>query len=147
MKVAFYNAEYGRFWDKLVAKWTRGRYSHVELIFDNGLAYSSSPRDAGTRFAKIDLDSPHWDYIDIKDEYINKDVAFLIAEEHQDKKYDWAGILGFVFIKRWGRQKKWYCSEIVAHILRKSSEKYHFLPKRITPNKLYKLLTLVNASH
>lgn len=43
----------------------RGPYSHVELIFSDGMAASSSFADGGVRFKRIEFDPAKWDFIDL----------------------------------------------------------------------------------
>ena len=69
MKVALYKGKRGGFagvFDAAVRWWTRGAYSHVELVFSDGMAASSSTRDGGVRFKRIDFKPEHWDFIELK---------------------------------------------------------------------------------
>ena len=75
MKLAFYLAENGTFFDKLIASWSGlgkggARFSHVELVIgepegEPPLCFSSSPRDGGVRTKHIDLSSGHWEIVDV----------------------------------------------------------------------------------
>lgn len=107
MKVAFYKYEYGDWKDWLIVKLTRSKYSHIELIFDDGSSLSSSPRDGGVRFKEIEYKPERWDFLNIdseidreRDEYLDR--AFdLINHRH---RYDWLSIfLGWAGIKSYNR--------------------------------------------
>ena len=56
MKLAFYKAKHGTKIDKIVAAAIGSEYSHVELVFSDGICFSASPRDKGVRFKTINLD-------------------------------------------------------------------------------------------
>jgi len=67
MKIAFYKAFQPRATklDKLIAICTFGRYSHVELVFSDGVCFGTSPRDNGARFKKIEMKPEQWLTYDI----------------------------------------------------------------------------------
>jgi len=140
VKIAFYKARQNRAtWkDKLIAWYTGGSYSHVELIIGN-MMYSASPRDGGVRKKQHIWDDRIWDYVEIKDVEVSKIVAFFKMTKGQ--KYDWLGILGFVLPTQ-DREHQWFCSEWVSNILKISGYKplWNKEPSRISPNRLYKIL-------
>lgn len=134
MKIVFYEAKYGNWLDKFISFWTRGKYSHCELYFeDMDICFSSSSRDKGTRYKRININNGKWDIIklNISDEekYFNRTKAFI------DKKYDWIGII-FTQLFPLNRQDKdkWFCSEICGYILG-YDESYKY-----SPNKLFKII-------
>ena len=146
-KLAFYKSEYGNWLDKLIAWWTRPNfwklldyksYSHVEMYFSNGLCFSSSPRDGGTRWKKIgDIEtSGKWDFL----EFPHMDEEKLIGEcsSRMGLSYDyWALFFNFLIDINWEDKKKWFCSEICAAL------PFHLLnPCRFSPNKLSKFLLI-----
>lgn len=118
MRIAFYKVNrpglqglYSR-----LARWVDGgRYSHVELIFSDGVSASSSFIDGGVRFKSIDYDPEHWDFLDVPAE------AELAARkwflDHMGDGYDLIGTARFVawFIKH--NKRRWFCSEAVAAAL------------------------------
>lgn len=138
MKIAFYKAEYGDCWDKLVALWTWGPYSHCELVFSDGECFSASPRDGGTRFKNIEFVPERWDFLEIpvRDEEEIREWC----RTQEGRKYDWLGILGFILtIRRLEDRDKWYCSEICFHALSKfNSSIPRTRYRRFDPNRLYK---------
>lgn len=103
MKLAFYKYEYGDWKDWLIAKLTRSKYSHIELVFEDELSLSSSPRDNGVRYKLIKYKPERWEFInlgmDTKEYYYRADD--LTKFEH---KYDWLSIiLGWAGIKSFNR--------------------------------------------
>lgn len=112
MRLAFYKAP-GDLIDKSIRRWTKSEYSHCELVFSNGLWFSASPRDGGTRFKHIDIDPEKWDFICVPMtlEQELKVYDFCIAEDRC--LYDWLGILftqviPLSFENPWW----WFCSEV-----------------------------------
>lgn len=140
-KVAFYKglSAPNRNWtDWLICKWTRGKYSHVEIIVDDYM-YSSSPREKGVRRKKHTFDNNSWDYIDI--EYLNESDILKFFLMTENSKYDWLGILGFILPFK-DRTNKWFCSEWVSNAMKISGCEsiWKLEPSKISPNKLYKVL-------
>ena len=139
-KVAFYKglSAPNRDWtDWLICKWTKGQYSHTELIV-NGFMYSSSPRDGKVRCKPHKIDNKTWDYIEV--EANQKDILEFFKMTKGDK-YDWFGILGFIIPIK-DRTHDWFCSEWVSNALKISGCKKLWTkePSKISPNKLYKIL-------
>lgn len=140
MKLAMYKATepgiYGLF-DRLVRWWTRGPYSHCELVFEYGgedtpsLCASASLPDGGVRFRRITLDSPKWDIIDIGNE--NRSRALNWFVDHDDCSYDIQGIFGLIVWRIGHRRRKYFCSEAIAEALGISDA------HTITPNKLHEM--------
>jgi hypothetical protein len=135
MKIIFYKASKGRLLDKLIAFWTLGKYSHVEIVYE-GVAYSSSSRDGGVRRKIIDdfETSGKWDIFDIKIDPVQLQFLYHIT---QTKKYDWVGIFLSELIKFNIQSKnRWYCSEWIAFLYNMQSK--NKIKTNISPNKLYK---------
>lgn len=121
-----------KLFDWLICWWTRGPYSHAELVLippgdlvlvppgdpaHNSYCASSSIRDGGVRFKLMRLSSEKWRVIGVPAKPEALFAAAMWFEQHYAAKYDWLGILGFVVHKRWGRGNKWFCSEAVAAAL------------------------------
>lgn len=147
MKIAFYIAKNGDPFDKLVAWWTRpdffkfwvsGKYSHVEIVFDNNICFSSSPRDGGTRWTTIpDIEtSGNWDFIEFDfSEYMIKQTISMCNKE-QHKPYDWFCVLfSFIIPLNIQSPRSWTCSEFVSKMI----FNYDYA-HRISPNRLYNKL-------
>ena len=142
-QVAFYkgNSETanGIAFDKIIRRWTHGPYSHSEIIL-NGKMYSSSPRDGGVRSKVHKYDPDKWDYIKLSDIYVQNIKFFYKLTENEP--YDWLGILGFVVPLK-DKTRAWFCSEWCANALKVSGCKklFAYEPSKLSPNKLYKILT------
>lgn len=93
--------------------WTLSRYSHCEMIID-GIAYSSSARDGGTRFKNIpDLnDSTRWDLFELP--FVNPHEALKVFETRKGRKYDYLGVARYVLPFMPNSKNRDYCSEIVS---------------------------------
>ena len=88
MKVAFYKGKRGGFagaFDATVRWWTRGAYSHVELIFSDGMSASASARDGGVRFKRIEFKPEHWDFVDLKVDEKQLRALILKSLEQEDE--------------------------------------------------------------
>ena len=123
MKIAFYTHT-KKGWqgvtERLIRWWTRGNYSHCELVLSesNGISEcgSSSGIDGGVRIKHMALDPSHWDVVEIGLGDPSRAKAWFLA--HDGDKYDFFGLLGFV-IRRGDldEKNKWWCSEAVAAAL------------------------------
>lgn len=113
MVVAFYKGR-ERILNRLISWWTRGKYSHVELVLDNGISISSSFMDGGVRYKRIDYNPDNWDFIEVGP--VTDDIK-MMADSLIGMKYDLRGILGFVIRSVADDRKKMFCSEAVMHLL------------------------------
>lgn len=114
VRLAFYKGA-GTVGNALVRTWTRSRYSHCELVID-GMCYSSSVRDGGVRAKRIDLDSGHWDIVDLP--WADKAAALEYWALTKSQPYDWWGLIGSQVLNRrsdWGGAA--FCSEWCAAAL------------------------------
>jgi hypothetical protein len=154
MKLAFYKAQYGTFFDKLIGFWTHGPYSHVELVFPTltpegllkwgqaDVAFSSSNRDGGTRFKAIPFDE-HWDLLEVPCTESQDAAAWKLADSLKGRPYDWAGVFGFGSPFAISNQDpaKWFCSEVATYILKMVGIAPMKWPPsgNVDPNELYAL--------
>lgn len=106
MKMAFYKGK-GNFFDAVVRFVTRSEYSHCEIVID-GVCWSSSPRDGGVRQATINLQSGHWDVIDLQGD-VPLVLAWFLANE--GARYDWVGLIRTMIPFFPHSKTKWFCSE------------------------------------
>lgn len=152
IRFAFYKPQ--DFFGWMIAGWTKifnpsvPAYCHVEIGFfvDNEWRwYSSVSRNAdgssGTRWitkAELFKHPERWDVYDVKPA---RDMWEMIdtCDKEVGKKYDWAGIAGFVTLFGQLNQKdKWYCSEICHYVFFGKWE------KRVSPERLYhEILTYI----
>ena len=115
LQLAFYIAKHGTIVDKFVAKAIQSKYSHVELVFSDGLCFSASPRDKGVRFKHINLKNGKWDLYQILKPF---DIELLKEQlnTYLGIPYDTLGAIGSgVGIPLYSSSKK-FCSLIIAEI-------------------------------
>lgn len=110
VKIAFYKDKRHLF-NRAVAWWTRGPYSHCELIID-GISYSSSIGDGGVRSKVIDYREDRWDIYDLP--WVNSADAKAWFEQHIGQSYDILGLVGFIIRRINGRRTRFFCSEACA---------------------------------
>jgi hypothetical protein len=128
MKAAFYKGTHPGLpgiYNRLVRWWTRSPYSHVELVFDDGQAASSSAMDGGVRFKAIDFDPALWDFVDLPAALAPAARTWFNA--HGGQGYDYLGNAHFVLAPIEGEKRRWFCSEAVAASLG-MSEPWRFDP-------------------
>jgi hypothetical protein len=99
--------------DRLVQWWTKGPYSHCEIIISEN-SYSSSARDGGVRRKQIVYDPTHWDFVQI---HLDQLACLKWFIDHNGQKYDYVGLAGFVVPWRTNQVNRWFCSEALATIL------------------------------
>jgi len=158
MKIAFYKG-YGhtlaqKIVTVLINLWTRGPYSHVELIDahegepdpEKWHWYSASAFKEGEVRVKMmrPYNPDNWDVFDVKfpEDPECKLTAFNVFCEESGKKYDWVGIfLSQILPLDRHVEDKWFCSEITrfalchAKIVPCDGEHHHY-----SPNALYREL-------
>ena len=142
MKIAFYRYRksdpiYKTIINRLVCWWTRGPYSHVEIVLGTNpdgtnICASSSARDGGVRIKNIKMPSYKWDFIEVE-----ADAAQVRAwfEGQAGRKYDYLAWLGFLWRRESGSSNRWFCSEAVATALGYADA------WRFDPNTLFVVLT------
>ena len=115
MMLAFYKAEHGTKIDKIVAAAIESEYSHVELVFSDGICFSASPRDKGVRFKTINLDNGKWDLYKI-DKQFYEEMLKKQVKRFEGQPYDTLGAIGSgIGIPLYSTKKK-FCSLIIACI-------------------------------
>jgi hypothetical protein len=111
---------------------TKGKYSHCEIIFSDGMSASSSFMDGGVRFKRIEYDLKNWDLVTIGNEH--EAIARKWFKTHEGEGYDLIGNLHFIFGFIGDDRHKWSCAESIAEALG--------VPDgwRVNPNSLYPLI-------
>lgn len=131
MKLAFYKATrpgLAGFMNRLIRWWTNSPYSHVELVFSDGVCGSSSFEDGGVRLKHIEMSPEKWDFVDIGGDEQAARNWFLI---HYGQPYDVLGLFGFIWRRGTHSRGKWSCSEAVAASL-------HIIDaEQLSPHLLY----------
>lgn len=141
--VAFYKAP-GNFFDKLIRLWplSRGKYSHTEIIFPDGLWWSSSPRDGGVRYKPISADPKIWDLKRIPTSKSIESEVRGWCNKQLGKRYDWLGILfSQIFPLDIDDKKRYFCSESNVDALKVAGMFNGVHSNTIDPNKLWDMLT------
>ena len=151
IKIAFYKHSESFFW--WIIRWKQSfnyqnkysKYSHVEIVFDDWLSFSSSERDWWVRFKKIKFKKYHWDFVDVhvtNTEY-NKIITF--CHKHKWDSYNWLWILLSQALNFNLRSKKhWFCSEIVARALQEINSIWPFTTAFVHPARLACILNNKN---
>jgi hypothetical protein len=147
MKVAFFRGNHPGvkgWFGRLTKWWTRGPFSHVELVMcelgDLSVCWSSAFLDGGVRRVALDLRSRDWVVVDLPVSEHVAQAALSWFQHHRGQPYDVLGLFGFVFRPLSGEKRAWFCSEAVAAALgyRQSW--------RLDPNTFYEVL-LAQAAH
>lgn len=143
LSLLFYRAKYGNIQDKLISLVTCGPFSHVELKFSDGVCFSSSLRDGGTRFKKIAINPKHWAEIELltwEDEYSVKEKRIRTwCEAKQGLQYNLAGVLGLDKVCVLKNRNKWFCSELCLSAITLGEVRVS-----ITPNDLFDCFSFYN---
>ena len=118
--VAFYKGK-DRIFNKLVSWWTRGLYSHTELVVEasNGMytCWSSSFLDGGIRCKMMPLPEDHWDLVEITNLVDNTQDPLDWFMRHLGCKYDVIGLIGFIFRRVADDKYKFFCSEAIGNAI------------------------------
>lgn len=155
MFIALRKSSTAGFGCKLIDSLSRGNgYCHAELVFSDGLAFSSTPKDelnarpaGGPRFTyKIAFNPDKWDIFPLdtngtEERAIYKRARKIEAEARiDDGGYDEWGCYRFVipFVRE--HPKDWFCSEVVVEALRGIVFPEDIKPWRVAPNDLPQLV-------
>lgn len=142
MKIAFYKGEQTGFvgvYGKFQKKFDSGEFTHCEIVFSDGMAASSSLRDKGVRFKKIDFHPDRWVFIDVS--WADEEVARQYFTKWEGTPYDLMGNVFFALGFVRGSKDKLFCSEACAEALGlKEGWRY-------SPNGLYQILMLMSQIH
>jgi len=124
--------------DKAIKSWTKSPYFHCEIIINDDWI-SSSPEAGSVYRNKLKELKSNYDYITIEvDGRKNKKVQKFI-DSQLGKKYDYFGIFFSQIIDvELDNKNKWFCSEIVAYILKMYGVNLEEKSNQYSPGKLYK---------
>lgn len=123
---------------RLVCYITGGNYGHVEIAFSDGMCFSAIPL-YGVKMRRIQ---------NLKD-YTIIDVSVTKKQEEKTrkhcrnicgKKYDYIGVLGFLFNQDTFNNSRWYCSRLCAVILHQLGKCHYDGYGRISPSDLFAIL-------
>lgn len=109
-----------RITDDVTKFFTKGDYSHCELVFydkenQEYICYSSSNRDGGVRRKSMKLPKDRWDFIELSKDFDKKQIEAFF-DKTQGLKYDFWGACG-VILGFGNKKEKWFCSEWCARAL------------------------------
>jgi hypothetical protein len=130
MIISLYKAK-DHLFNRMVAWWKKGIYSHTEIIFSSGRSGSSSFRDDGVRVKKIEYSPEKWDFI-ILPQSFDENASIQWFSDHQGNGYDSFGIIGHVWQAIADRKDKYVCSEAVLTSLG-YREAWRFDPNDMAP--------------
>lgn len=122
IQIAFYKGTkpgFAGLFNRLVRWWTRGPYSHCEIIFNtsnDGQSHcaSASNIDKGVRFKTMALAPEKWDFLSVD---LDPRVVAKWFVDHDGAKYDVRGLFGFVWRRSEDDRGKYFCSEACAEAL------------------------------
>lgn len=136
LQLAFYKGR-TRLFNRAVSWWTRGPYSHCELVTaqlqSGALCWSASLSDGGVRLKVIPLDPDRWDLVDLSCTPEEEARAVAWFKAHEGQGYDLVGLLGQVWRAVSDDGDKWFCNEAVGAALGVHE------PWRFDPNSFYSL--------
>lgn len=118
--LALYKGPPGPLWRKIghyaIRLWTWSKWSHAELVID-GWCYSASVMDGGVRRKQIDLDSGHWDVIelDLTKKQVNDALSWFLS--HDGDKYDFRNIARWVIPLVPQHPMQYVCFEAIGEAL------------------------------
>lgn len=135
----------GGFFSKAIKWKTGGTYSHVELAlsgdFENALCFSSREPE-GTSFTHINLtDSNLWTIVPLNLNLFQEYEIQIFCQGTGHKRYDFLGILGFVW--PWGEHDDYdrFCSEFCCEALQKILGWFPGIkPWMVSPIQLYNMV-------
>lgn len=154
-QLAFFRAERGNWIDRIIGWFSRGPFSHVELLLppvgmgadeqpsDSVLTigFSASGKDgAGVRMKYFHPTDPTaWVIVPLPPLHHGYD-ALRFALGELGCKYDWWGIIRFILPVR-ASKTKWFCSEIVAAFLQRAGLMDGNLdPSLLSPTDVYECM-------
>jgi len=139
VRLAFYRGP-GDWITRTIRVLTRGPYSHVEIVFSDGVRFSASGRmPAGVRFDH-ERHGEGWDYLSIPATPEQERIARTFAAVLEGSAFKWRGL--YRFIAPWlgdGPNSDWYCSELALWMLQRCFGMFEGVPLKISPNALYRL--------
>lgn len=96
VQLALYKGK-GQIGNALIRLWTGSEYSHCELVVD-GNCYSSSVMDKGVRRKRIDLNSGHWDLIELP--WASPDDVRRYFAATDSHRYGWPSLIASQLLNR-----------------------------------------------
>jgi hypothetical protein len=116
-------------YNRLVRWVDGGPYSHAELVFSDGTAWSASYMDGGVRAKRITFGPDKWDLLPLPG--FDEAKARAWFDRHSGAGYDLAGNLKFV-IGWWPHSgSRWFCTEAIAAALGLPGKPHWYGPQKL----------------
>jgi uncharacterized protein YycO len=126
-------------WSKIIRFATFSKWSHVEYITPDG-NFISAEIGKGVYVEHEDR-NPTWtkyEIVTVECSDLQAEQFFKWINKQVGKKYDFVGIFGLWFGRRWQDEDSWFCSElIVAGLVKFKIVETAGQPHRITPQMMY----------
>jgi hypothetical protein len=136
--------------NRLTAWWTKGEYSHAEIIFRSGESGSASFRDKGVRLKTIDYSKnpSRWDFLVPPSQLcLDEPVVYEYIKRLQahGTGYSVKGLAGFVWQALSEDTKRDFCSEVCMRALG-TTEAWRCHPNLIAPTLMRERWRLVGGN-
>lgn len=142
VQLAFYKGK-GRLFDKLIRWWTKGRYSHCELVFKDGAFFSADAWKGIVRFEKVDANPANWDFVDVPMDTFDENRLYRWCLAQEGKGYDWLGIVGAQILPLSIEDPLLYfCSEVCVEGLQQVGKLKGVVACDVSPSRLATLYNL-----
>lgn len=112
-------------------------WSHCALIDGDEIIEAAAGSGVRARpLAELIAESSEWEIIEIP---VRNPAAVIAAARSQiGKPYDWRGVIGIGFRRRWQDEDAWFCSELVAYAFEAAGDLLFRAKRwRIRPPDLY----------
>jgi hypothetical protein len=141
VQIAFYKGP-GDAVTHIIRLWTRSRYSHTEILFDNGVTFAASGRKPkGVSLTKDKIyDRRFWDFIRFNITTDDEERVFNYAKTFDGCPFSWQGVWRHIIPWIPPDNYGWYCTEIILHVLHATLHNFEGVDWNITPGQLYELL-------
>ncbi len=122
MKLAFYIAfqPNATLMDKAISVCSFGKYSHVELVFSDGIWFSISAREGVARFKKIIPKPESWAFIDLNLDVSTERHLRKLAKDMVGMEYDYIGALFSITPICIQKSNKIFCSEAITNLINRT---------------------------
>lgn len=129
---------------KIILKWTKSIYYHVEMIIDN--EWIEADNKKGLIGHKLRPLNRKYDYVTlyVPDCLININNAKKFIENQMGSRYDWTGIYLSQIVKIGiDKSDRWFCSEFIAKMLQiYGVEPFLYIkPESLSPEGVFKILS------
>ena len=113
------------------------KWSHCAIIDGNEVIEASAPVGVRTRpLQELIEESSLYEIVELP--CTNSAAVIAAARSQLSAKYDWGGVLGIGFRRRWQDDDAWFCSELIAYAFTEAGEPlFRGDSSRITPRDLY----------